>query len=89
MVGCAILSRDGEQVELKRWQADLVMEAMCHRIVTTERVVELIWPDPDNEPDFWLEGLKTRVWRLRYITRRFGFEVIGTPWHGYSLRFND
>ena len=67
-------------------QQGLVMTALlAHKVVCYDDLIEILWPDVELQPDFWLNVLYTVVCRLRRILARCGIKIFNYYGRGWSL----
>ncbi len=53
----------------------IVLALLCNSHLTQEEMVEILWPDPDKQPDYWRFTMKQRVWVLNQKLARFGRRI--------------
>lgn len=60
-------------------EATILFAAMAHRRVTINDLVEMIYPNPDAEPEWAAAGVRQFCLRLRRKLRPFGWTIRGVP----------
>lgn len=66
-------------VALSRREAALLFAVMCHPTIKTTELIEVIWPDPDFEPDYAQTGVTVLADALRKKLEPHGWTVRSTP----------
>lgn len=83
------LSRDGykNKVHLEPQEATLLRSLMYAfpRVINTTEMLELMWPDPDKEPEWPENCLKVRIHRANQKLRRNLGVAIFTPLYGWGM----
>jgi len=85
------LTRDDEVEWLTDQEATiLLMAVLHHNNVTIDEIVDGLWENPDDQPDFWLEAIRVSICRLRRKLRTFGWSIEpGYRKDYYVLRWSD
>lgn len=75
-------------VPLAPLDAVLLLTVAGHRLATEEILMEALWPDPDDMPDYWADQIKVRVCALRKSLKQVGAaeEIINEWGRGFYLR---
>ena len=70
---------------LRPQEAELLFALMNERRISAGDAIELLWPTPDDEPEWAAESLRVYCCRIRRALEPFGW-TIRSVWHfGYSL----
>ena len=62
----------------------ILMALLGNRIASTDLLVEVLWPNPDDMPDYWNESLVCQISKLRRKLKFFGGNIgahYGFGWH--------
>ena len=57
---------------------------MCREVVTKKDFIEILWPDPDKEPDWAENSIGVYLYELRKKLEPFGYKIINL---GYARGF--
>ena len=63
------------RTHLSPQEAQLLYAVMARPLVTWDLASEVMWPDPDDMPDFWLDTLRSVACRLNRRLRGHGWRV--------------
>jgi|6_EtaG_2_1085325.scaffolds.fasta_scaffold07245_6 DNA-binding response OmpR family regulator len=61
----------------------ILLVAMGRPLVTRDALVEILWPNPDNQPDHWGGSINVRVMSLRRKLEKFGWTLLA--WKGRGM----
>ncbi len=53
----------------------IVLALLCNSHLTQEEMVEVLWPDPNKQPDYWHFTMQQRIWVLNQKLARFGRRI--------------
>ena len=83
-----ILAGPKDVVPLAPLEAVLLLTVAGHRLATEEILMEALWPDPDDMPDYWADQINVRVCALRKSLKQVGAaeEIINEWGRGFYLR---
>jgi len=81
----AVLHADGRTVSLEPSAARCLLALMFNPYLTTGELSEAIWPDPDEMPDLWIEGMWQRVFRVNRILKPGGVKISSDQNNGWRL----
>ena len=72
-------------VDLTPFEGRILTALAFNRELTSEDAVEILWPDPDQMPDFWYSQIVCLITRIRNKLRPFGWAVINRYGYGWRL----
>ena len=63
----------------------ILLALMGRPEVAKETLIEILYPDPDKEPDWADSRVKVAIWSLRKKLRQFGWTISSRYTYGWSL----
>jgi DNA-binding response OmpR family regulator len=83
-----VVQTGGREVRLSRKRGEILTILLMRpgRYCPPNEMIELIYPDPDREPDWAYGALKVHIFRMRQAFREAGIEtdLRGHWYRGYS-----
>ena len=77
--GCRLsyeLRDERARTPLTEVQGTIILALLGNPYLTYMDLAEIIWGHPDDIPDFWLDPLRCRVWKLNRKLARFGQRIV-------------
>ncbi len=70
-----VLRNEHLEIPISNGAGVIVLALLCNSHLTQEEMVEILWPDPDKQPDYWRFTMKHRVWVLNQKLAHFGRRI--------------
>lgn len=69
--GCCYI----EEEKLTPNETKLLFGFMFNRFLTKEKIIEILWPDVEDQPDWYTESLRVIIFRLRRKLKGSGWTL--------------
>lgn len=86
--GGAVVGTGGRKARLTPSEALMLTAVMARSFVPRDEMVEILWPNPNRQPDFWDTAMKVHAHNIRRKLKPFGVAVRSRIGFGYFLELN-
>lgn len=82
------LKYKGEKLNLREAERKILLALMGRPLVTANDIVEILWPHPDDQPDYWYNSVTIRIFNIRKELKRLNSHwiIVGVFGRGWMLQ---